>query len=233
MYGFVFAVLFLILFAGFTSMVPVDLQGQGSNPDIVIPVDPSLFTDWTAYEDYQKSDMTLLGNYYFLYYNALGSYDWRVGHTTTTEEFDLAAKIYYGGFLWLGGLDSVEFISMNGTNHGTSVSLTDIDNDLEEGASKYNLIFSISGNDAGDFIFYYNTTTYASASSAWTNNGLFLVHGVGFTANTDIVSLLFGILFLQLPDVPIGINLLLASAPWASVIYILWFLVTKSLPLLG
>jgi len=227
--GFIFAVTFIVLFAGLTAMVPIDLQGSGLNTEILVPVDPSQISDWTDYEDFNKTDMTLVGNYYFIYYNALGGFDWRAGFTTTTETFDVGAKIYWG-ILWLGALDSVQFINDAGTNYDTSLTLSDIENDAIDGSAKYNIIFSSSGNDAGDFIFYWNTTTYATPALAWASSALVLVHGVGFSPNTDIVSLLVGILFLQLPDVPFGINLLLASFPWASVIYIIWFIVKESLP---
>jgi hypothetical protein len=227
--GFIFAVTFIILFAGLTAMVPIDLQGAGSTTEIHVPVDPSLISDWADYEDFTKADMTLVGNYYFIYYNALGGFDWRAGFTTTTETFDVGAKIYWG-ILWLGALDSVRFVNDNGTNYDTVLTLDDIENDAVDGSAKYNILFSSSGNDAGDFIFYWNTTTYATPALAWASSELYLVHGVGFSPNTNIVSLLVGILFLQLPDVPFGINLLLASFPWASVIYIIWFIVKESLP---
>ena len=227
--GFIFAVTFIVLFAGLTAMVPVDLQGSGLNTEILVPVDPSQISDWTDYEDFTKADMTLVGNYYFIYYNALGGFDWRAGFTVTTESFDVGAKVYWG-ILWLGALDSVQFINNDGINYDTSLTLTDIENDAIDGSAKYNIIFSSSGNDAGDFIFYWNITTYATPALAWTSSELYCVHGVGFSPNTNIVSLLVGILFLQLPDVPFGINLLLASFPWASVIYIIWFIVKESLP---
>jgi len=229
--GFVFAVTFIVLFAGLTAMVPIEIQGAGATTEILVPVDPSLISDWTDYEDFNKTDMTLVGGFYFIYYDALDGFDWYAGFLATTETFTVGAKIYWGPF-WLGGLDDVQFISAEGTNYDTSLTLTDIENDGVDGTAKYNLIFSESGNDAGDFIFYWNTTTYSSPSDAWDNSDLVLVHGVGFTPNTNIVSLLLGILFLQLPDVPVQINLLLAVFPWASVIYIIWFIVKESLPFL-
>jgi len=226
--GFVFAVTFIVLFAGLTAMVPVEIQGAGSTTEILVPVDPSLVSDWTAYEDFNKTDMVLLGgDYYYLYYDALGGYDWFVAFNA--EAFILGAKIYWGPF-WLGALDYVQFISDTGINYDTSLTLTNIEDDGVDGTAKYNLIFSESGNDAGDFIFYWNSTTYSNPSDAWDNSDLVLVHGVGFSPNTNIVSLLVGILFLQLPDVPVQINLLLAVFPWASVVYIIWFIVKESLP---
>jgi hypothetical protein len=227
--GFVFAVTFIVLFAGLTAMVPVEIQGAGSTTEILVPVDPSLVSDWIDYATYNKSTMTQVGSYYFIGYDALGGFDWLAGFTATTEIFEVGAKVYWGPF-WLGGLDLVQFISDTGTNYDTSLTLTDVENDGVDGTAKYNLIFSGSGNDAGDFIFYWNATTYSSPSDAWDAGALNLVHGVGFSPNTNIVSLLVGILFLQLPDVPVQINLLLAVFPWASVIYIIWFIVKESLP---
>lgn len=227
--GFVFAVSFIVLFAGLTAMVPIEIQGAGATTEILVPVDPSLVSDWTDYEDWNKTDMTQVGSYYFINYDALGGFDWVAGFSAATETFTVGAKIYWGPF-WFGGLDFVQFISTEGTNYDTWLTLTDIANDGVDGTAKYNLIFSESGNDAGDFIFYWNATTYSSPSDAWDNSDLVLLHGVGFTPNTDIVSLLVGILFLQLPDVPVGINLLLAVFPWASVIYIIWFIIKESLP---
>ena len=227
--GFVFAVTFIVLFAGLTAMVPIEIQGAGATTEILVPVDPSLISDWTDYEDFNKTNMTLFGSFYSIYYDALGGFDWSAGFLVTTETFTVGAKIYWGPF-WLGALDYVQFISTEGTNYDTWLTLSDIENDGVDGAAKYNLIFSESGNDAGDFIFYWNSTTYSSPSDAWDNSDLVLVHGVGFAPNTDIVSLLVGILFLQLPDVPVQINLLLAVFPWASVVYIIWFIVKESLP---
>jgi len=227
--GFVFAVAFIVLFAGLTAMVPVDLQGSGTTVEILVPVDPSLISDWTDYEDFNKTDMTPTGSEYFYDYDALGGFDWRAWFSTPIETFSVGAKVYWGPF-WLGVQDFVQFIDDNGTNYDTSLTLTDIDNNAVEGSAKYNLIFSSSGNDAGDFIFYWNTTTYSNSSDAWDNSDLVLVHGVGFSPNTNIISLLVGILFLQLPNVPWEINLLLAVFPWASVVYIIWFIVKESLP---
>jgi len=229
--GFVFAVSFIVLFAGLTAMVPIEIQGAGATTEILVPVDPSLVSDWTDYEDFTKTDMTQVGSYYFIGYDALGGFDWLAGFTATTEIFEVGAKVYWGPF-WFGGLELVQFISTEGTNYDTSLTLTDIENDGVDGTAKYNLIFSESGNDAGDFIFYWNSTTYSNPSDAWDNSDLVLVHGVGFAPNTNIVSLLLGILFLQLPDVPVQINLLLAVFPWASVVYIIWFIVKESLPFL-
>lgn len=226
--GFVFAVIFITLFAGVTAMVPVDLQGQGATADILIPVDPALTSDFTDYEDFKKSDFNAL----WLYQEYDGNshtFPYKFDCSFSGTDFWVASRVYWGGFLWLGAYDAVTWKNDNGTIYN-SVSFDDMDNDMTDGSVRYDLIFSGSGNDAGGFIFYYNTTTYTDSEDAWDNDELFLVHGYGITTNTNIISLLVGILFLQLPDVPLGINLLLATPPWASIAFLIWFLIKESLP---
>lgn len=230
-YGFVFAVVFITVFVGLTAMIPVDLQGQGAEANIVIPVDPSLIADFTDYEEFTESDFSGIISSYV--YDGVGDtfpYDFECIYSSGI--FWVGARVYWWGVLWLGQYDAVEWISDNGTHYDT-ITFSDIDNDATDGSVRYDLIFTDSGKDAGGFIFYYNTTTYTDASDAWDNDALYLVHGFGLTPNTNIVSLLIGILFLQLPDVPLGISLLIATPPWASVGYIIWFLITQSLPFFG
>lgn len=230
--GFVFAVVFITLFSGLTVMIPVDLQGQGNTADIVIPVDPALVSDWADYEDFIASDFSGVIPAYANYDGNADNFLYDFDCTFVTPSFFVGARIYWGGFLWLGAYDFVKWVSPNGTTYST-VTFDDIDNDAEDGSVRYDLIFLGSGKDAGGFIFYWNTTTYTGSEDAWDSDELFLVHGMGFEANTNIISLLVGILFLQLPDVPVGLNLLIASPPWASILYILWYLVKESLPFLG
>jgi len=230
-YGFVFAVIFLILFAGLTAMIPVDLQGQGGIADIVTPVDPALVSDFSASEEFVKSDFDGILSLYYVYDGDPDDMGYMFECVfDLVDTFVVGSRVYWLG-LWLGAYDWVSWKGPNGTVYDiTGVSFTDIDNDMTDGVVRYDLTHSGSGQDAGGFIFYYNTTTYTDASDAWDSSELYLLHGIGMTPNTNIISLLVGILFLQLPDVPVGINLLLATPPWASVGYIIWFLVKESLP---
>ena len=229
--GFVFAVIFITLFAGFTAMIPVDLQGKGGTATIPVPVDPTLVSDFTESITFTESDFIGITG---LYYQYDGSEDGGDAFPYTfecdfvTDTFYVGSHVLWFG-LWLGAYDWCNFVNENGTTY-SSVTFNDIDNDANEGTVRYNLIFSSSGKDAGALVFYYNTTTYTDASDAWDNDALYLIHGYGFTPNTNIISLLVGILFLQLPDVPTGINLLIATPPWASIAFIIWYIIKESLP---
>jgi len=231
-YGFVFAVTFIIIFTALVASIPADLQGQGATPNILIPVTPNLLTDFTEAKQFSKVDFTLAIPYFGYYY-----YDLPTGATTFScdiiaDSFRVGAHTLFVG-VWLGGISWTNFISENGTNYGTSISFSDLENDAEDGAVRYTLQYEDSGNSAGGFVFYWNTTTYPDPVDAWDNDELELVHGVGISADVNVANLLLALLFLQLPDVPMLVNILLIGPVWASIIYVLWYIVTTMIPFLS
>ena len=229
-YGFVFAVSFIIVFSALIATMPLDLQGQGATADFVTPINPNLLTDFADTEEYNK---TMFGGVLSFYY----MYDLPVGGTTwecvfTTDHFNIGAHALFLG-IWLGGYNWVNFKNEDGTDYGLAVSFDDIDNDAEDGVVRYTLIYEDTGNSAGGLVFYWNTTTYSSSSNAWDNDGLVLLHGIGMTTNTDIASLLLALLFLQIPEVPYLVNVILVTPIWASIIFVAWFIIKSMIPLLG
>jgi len=106
--------------------------------------------------------------------------------------------------LWLGQVDEVKFMSPDGIDRGVDVSFTNIDSDADDGAVRYSMQFSTSGQSAGAFVFYWNTTTYSNSSLAWDADELYMLHGIGIesTATNDIGALIISLLLLQLPGVP-------------------------------
>ena len=228
-----FAVTFIVIFATLLATIPVGLQGQGETPDIFIPVDPSIVSGFSDTADYQKSDFNDMGTYFdYAYPVQLAGRDW-IAVYIVPQGFQLGAKILYGGFLWLGTLDSVKFVSSEGIDREASLSFAEIEEDADDGVIRYSLTYYANGASAGGFVVYWNTTTYGSdPSDAWDADGLFIVHGVGFseTATSDIGSLLVQLLFLQLPDVPLLVNILLVTPIWACIIFVLWFIIKEMIP---
>ncbi len=228
---FVFAVTFIIIFSALVGSIPVDFQGKGETADAITPVNPNLLSDFAHSEPFDKTDF---GGVTVLSY----VYDLPAVDGTTFEtqlydnEFYVGAHTLFLG-VWLGGVSWANFISDNGTNHGLEVSFTDIENDAEDGVVRYTLQYEDTGNSAGGFVFWWNTTTYSNPSDAWDSDELLLLHGIGITANTDIASLLLALMFLQLPDVPILVNVLLVTTIWASIIFVLWFIIKEMIPFLG
>lgn len=227
-YGFVFALVFIVIFATVVSTIPADLQGKGEAGDTITPVNPSLISDFTDSKNFTKAVFIGFPSRYS--YDDLGGYNWLCAYAS--ETFVIAAKVLWLG-LWLGALSYVEFINENGTNLGPALTFDDITNDAVDGTVRYNLIFEDNGNDAGAFVIYWNTTTYATPALAWDASALYLLHGIGITANTNLVSLLIQLLFLQLPDCPILLSVIFATPLWASIIYLLWFILVNSIPFLG
>lgn len=228
MRGFVFAVVFIVIFSGLLASIPIGLQGTGADASDVIPINPRITTDFVAGENYTKSAFS---GSPLLYEYSLGNKDWRCSYHEAV--LYLASKIYFW-FLWLGHTDAVDFVSDSGTNRGNALSLIEIDSDADEGVAQYTITNVISGEAAGGFIAYWDTITYDNSTHAWDNDALYLVHGIGFTntATNDIGALLVSLLFLQIPGIPALLNLFLAVPIWASIIYILWFVIKEMIPFL-
>ena len=227
---FVFCVTFIILFSALIGSIPVDFQGQGATAETVTPINPNLLTDFASTKEYDKSDFSGIVTLGYVY-------ELPVDGTTFDcqyydEEFMLGAHTLFVG-LWLGGISWTNFISDNGTNHGIVVSFSDLVNDAEDGVVRYTLQYEDTGNSAGGIVFYWNTTTYSDPSDAWDNDELLLLHGIGILASTDIASLLMSLLFLQLPEVPTLVNLLIVTPVWAAIIFVAWFIIKSMIPLLG
>jgi len=229
MKGFVFCVVFMVMFSAVLGAVPTGLEGSGSTPDLVVPVDPSLVTGFSEVENWTRASYTA-----FSYtYDNLGGRDWVSTHDDT--EITIIAKVKILGFLWLGALNPCKFISPDGVDRGATLSFTEIDADDTDGAVRYDLRFSASGDNAGKLVIWWNTTAYPDINDAWTNNNLNLLHGMGIEdlATNNIVALLLSLLFLQLPDVPVLIGLILATGPWACIIYIIYYIITSVIPFVG
>lgn len=238
MKGFIFAVVYIVAFATLVSSIPVGFQGTGEDVSNVIPVDPAILIDFTDGENWTKSAMTnpYTGYFYFDYYD-LGGYDWIAfaDNTTTPLTFAVAAKLYYIPFVWLGHYDAAEFTAPDGTNRGVDLTIDDIIDDATDGQVRYSMIFETSGNSAGGFVIYWNTTEYSDPYTAWQNDELYFLHGVGLqeTATLNVATLLLSLLFFQLPDVPVLVNIFLVLPAWASIIYVVWFIVISMIPFLG
>ena len=230
--GFVFSVVFIVIFAALLSSVPLGLMGPGETPESVIPINPNLLSDFAETENFTRTDFVYLAPALYQYSYSLGGREWLC--FTTGALFSIAAKVLIGGILWLGQIESCKFISDAGTDRDTSLSFAEIEADAENGTVRYTVQFIDSGNAAGGFVVYWNTTLYSAAEDAWDADELVLLHGMGFesTAIMNIGTLLLSLLVLQLPGVPPLVNLLLAVPIWASIVYLIWFIVKEMIPFL-
>ena len=229
MRGFVFSLVFIIVFSTLLSSIPVGLEGTGTEPDIFIPVDPALLVGFDEKENFTKSAFTGTPK---TYPYTIGNRDWScLWADLSDDEFYISALVYVWIF-WFGGVETCEFIGPDGFNYGTGISIDEIEGDATDGFVKYTLKFTTAGNDAGSFIAYWNTTLYADPQDAHDNDVLYLAHGVGIssTATNDIGALIVNLLFLQLPDVPVLVNMFLAVPIWACIVFVLWFIIKEMIP---
>lgn len=230
MRGFVFAITFIIVFSTLLASVPTGMQGIGSSADPLIAIDPKLLTGFDETANWTKSDYTgTIKNYQY----ALGTRTWSTDWYDLADDlFTIAALTYW--WIILVGADTCKFISPNGTSRGTTLSIDEIEGDAVDGSVRYSMLFTTTGQDAGAFVVFWNTTLYADPQDAHDNDALNLLHGVGFStsATNDIGALLVGLLFLQLPEVPVLVNMFLAVPIWACIVFVLWFVIKEMIPFL-
>lgn len=223
--GFVFSITFIIIFAALLAAIPAGLQGEGGTADTLLPVNPDLITDFSDSINFTRTSFT---NYFYAY--DLGGWKWRCGSAAT--QFKVDRKVLIAGILWLGQIKETEFVLDNGTNRGSTLTMSEIDGDDDDGTIRYDLEYTDSGEDAGGFVVYWNTTEYDNSTHAWDNDELHLLHGIGLgsSATANIAALLVSLLFLQLPNVPVLVNVLLATPIWACIVYILWYVIKETIP---
>jgi hypothetical protein len=178
-----------------------------------VPIDPKLLTGFEETANWTRTDYTgVIPNYQYILPD--GGRTWSSDWIDLADDyFTLAALTYW--WIILIGVDTCKFITPNGTSRGTTLSIDEIEG-------------------AGAFVVFWNTTLYADPQDAHDNDVLNLLHGVGFSssATNDIGSLLVGLLFLSLPDVPVLVNVLLATPIWACIIYVLWYVIKEMIPFL-
>ena len=223
--AFVFAVTFIIVFSVLIATIPTGLQGLGETPDMITALDPSIITGFSESETYSRPNFT---TYQYTY--DLGSRTWLC--LNNDAGFALGAKVLILGFLWFGVVDSVKFTSLEGTDRGTELLFSEIATDAEDGIAQYSLQYTEVGSSAGGFVVYWNTSIYSDPVNAWTNDTLYALHGMGIeaTASADIGALLISLLLLQIPEVPLLINILLIAPIWASIIFVLWYIIKEMIP---
>lgn len=232
--AFVFCVTFILLFSVLLSSLPVGLQGTGTEPENIIPVDPSLISGFNEQENYTRTAYSAgVGLWYYEY--SIGNKDWWSSYTTATGlQFSVAQKWTVIPVVW-SYFTFCDFKASDGTNRGIWLTIDEIALDADEGIVRYDLFDSETGESQGAFLIYWNETLYSDPEDAWDNDVLYLFHGIGFSsyAISDIGSLLVALLFFQLPNTPVLVTYLLGGWLWATIIYLLWFIITKTIPLIG
>lgn len=231
MRGFVFSVVFILIFATLISSLPAGLQGPDEDPDPIIPVDPSLLSGFDATVNWTPAVYTG-GPPVYVYEYDLGDYTFRT-YTDDDTTLSIGAKVFWF-FFWFGAMDMCKFKSPSGADRGTQLAFDEIDDDAEDGVVSYSMTFTDSGESAGSLIVYWNNTAYPSVNDAWDNDAVDLLHGVGLSSNGSLnaAELILGLLFFQLPDVPFLINVFIAGPIWACVVYILWYILKEMTPFL-
>jgi hypothetical protein len=226
---FAVVVTFMLVFTALLGTAPSGLVTAPTGDPAIPPVNPLLLAQWAEVQQVHKDNFTIINGYGYYDYT-LGGWNWRLSHTTGSG-FRLGIKVLLFGWLWIGTLDFAEFIYA-GLGRGESLSFTEIAEDETNGTVHYEALHSAGG---GTFVVSYNDTAYASASLAWDDDALYLVHGLGIddTAPANAITLVFGLLTLTVPDMPYILQILIAVPLWAGAVYIIFLAIVKLIPFLG
>lgn len=226
--GFVFSLTFIIVFTALVASIPTGYQGLGDTPENITAIDPNIISGFADSINFTPNEFSPIPPFEKYDYD-LNSDSYRAYWSTVDFDFMLDRKILILDLFWFGAVDECEF-KLDGASRGTDLAFSEIQADAEDGVVTYSI--EAASASVGSFIFHWNDTLYPSFKFAWGNDSVDVVHGIGFaeSATADVGQLIIGLLFLQLPDVPVLLNLILASPLWASIIYLLWFIIKEMIP---
>ena len=138
--------------------------------------------------------------------------------------------------IWTGG-HYQEWVNKEGVNRGEYLSLSELEEDWGIGTQsdkgEYTLQCKHFHMDAW---FAYNTTTYSSIKDAWDNDELKCLFGIEWDemgTGLDAWNLIRMILFWQLPDINLVLNVIISIPLWIGISWMIFafvLAVIKSLP---
>ena len=232
MKGFMFSVIFIIMFSALLVSVPTGLLGLGSTPDELNAINPSLVSDFSSSVSFDPTDFSV-GTYsnYYEYELGTGVY-WVCKNYFGTDRFiSVSREIRYAGF-WFGGEERTDCKLNATTTRVGGVFFSEIEEDATDGFVRYDLFFQSDGNSAGGLVIYWNSSAYSDPEDAWDANELYILHGQGLTSSgaINIGSVLLSLLTLQLPNVPVLVGFIIASPLYACVVFLIWFIIKETLP---
>lgn len=234
--SFVVLVTFLVLFGLTVGYIPVSIFA-GTPMGAQAPeggFDPTLIAGYAETESF-RSNATYFDTVY-----ALGTmYDYDLSGSTFIclsytgyVQFRLGVKTLLFGVVWLGGVEWLEFSSLDtGSQRGDTLTLDNIQDDYE--AEGQPVRYRLSGDGGyGDLLITWNTTTYSTAALAAAASSLYFVHGVGVgEGSMNAVSLLLSILTFRAPNVHPAINAMIAIPIYAAAAFMFLLILEKVKPL--
>ncbi len=224
MKGFAFVVSFLLIYSAFLSTVPPGILTDTYENPALTEIDPQLLVGFDSWVSYNATNYT---TGYLSY--SLGGHEW--ASWESSGDYKLGAKVIVWG--WWISTALCDFL-VDGESHGylfTSLLWTTVYADADNGTVRYSAVnrFVTSG-----VVFSWNTNDYTYPWDAWGNDSLQIVHGIGASEQSpqNALSLVLGMLTFSLPGIPFLLQILLSSPVYASILYLIWFLVKEVIPLL-
>ncbi len=214
---FAFAVSFLLIYSAFLSTVPPGLLTDTYENPILSNLDPQLLVGFDSSVQYNSTTYT--ANYYSY---ELGGYEWATWESVTSYKLGVKA-IVFG--IWIDTAINW-FINSEEEYRGTELTFVIMQEDSTNGTVRYT---TSNRFVTSAVVFYWNTNDYTYAWEAWGNDSLQVVHGIGASAEApqNALSLVLGMLSFSIPGIPFLLQVLLSSPIYASIMYLIWFLIKE------
>ncbi len=217
---FAFVVSFLLIYSAFLSTVPPGLLTDTYDDPTLTEIDPQLVVGFGSYVQYDLTNYTA-GEFSY----SLGGFEWNVWDLGGVT---LGTKVII--FIWID-TNWVEFILESGESRGVGVFWATVQADADNGTTRYTLV-----NNAitSGMVLYWNPNDYTYCWDAWGNDSLYIIHGVGASDESpqNALSLVLGMLTFSIPGIPFLLQVLLSSPIYASILYLIWFLIKEVIPFL-
>lgn len=236
--GLVTVVSFLSLFAVLTVMIPPQFFAESyegrelSVPEYFEGIDFQYFAETWNYQMNETGGYSVLEMYHVDIGDAgtIGGHKVQLVYSEAnrTHHDIRVTHIYYQWVIFPADHD-MEFL-FQGASRGTTLTATELNSDIGNGQATYSVqcehvLLRMS--------FGYNTTTYDDVTTAWNHHDVYVFVGIDFDqVNTTLNawSIIGMILFFQMPDVHVAINMVIAIPLWICIAYLAYVLILKAIP---
>ena len=220
MKNFAVVVSVLLIYSALLGTMPAGFMTATYETPELADIDPQLIVGFENYVTMNSTNFTAGGV----------DYDFG-GHGWTAQVINGIFSLFYRTqFLIFIPVYTGTTLTFESFDRGDFLTWETIYTDSEDGLARYT---AKCPQLTSGLVFTWNTTDYTYPWDAWGNGSLIIVHGVGANianAPLDVLSLLLAMLTYSVADIPPLLQVLLNSPIYASVLFLVWFIIKEVIP---
>ncbi|MDH5635297.1 MAG: hypothetical protein OEY47_01340 [Candidatus Bathyarchaeota archaeon] len=199
---------------------------------------PEYFEAIDIYSYAETYNFTITNSSVFEKYFTLGN--WNVLFNSYYDVEKMKGSIYDSWWLFKWNFRSLKWYNKQGVQVSYDYYSQYINHDILDAnydSSKQECKFTLSNSDVTFHVYFgFNQTAYSKPSDALAQNDLECLFCINFDeVNTSFNAwnLIGSILFFQMPNVHVAINMLIAIPIWLLIAYLVYVLILKAIPFVG